>query len=376
MDAFREDSEVVFNRPHPLDIERCLPRPLPTGFSPIWMLMFSTVLWHGYVEVPILARGIPEVVVQNSYGPLNASRTSPTFFGVIDLSHLLTPPVTDRDFACIAPTLRPGFQMTKKRKIDDTRGKRNRKTSSNTAPAVPPTPTRFIDVREFVLESHIACTPRQRFELYPDNMSTVYSPGERSKPYSARQMVHASRLLTDFEQAAHDARQLGWLLELPSKSRPATHCKLVLPSQWHYDYLRKSLSPKVNKLADSITIDKFILLVLAEFDGSYLIDYLMKQGTIRERVYEMEFYRCAHRLAGACFMTPQARTADGSGYADFVVTSKRWIIEVACDGDRMKDHMGRVGDLGKYTLAWPDHEKRVVDFRVNKATRKVIKDGK
>ncbi|KAE9385590.1 hypothetical protein BT96DRAFT_949731 [Gymnopus androsaceus JB14] len=360
MDAFHKDSNILFDHPHPLDIGQCLPRQPPSGFSPIWMLMFSSVMWHGYIEAPILSRALPELVVENSYGLLHESYKSPTFSGVVDPSHLLTLPTTLNELRFLAPALRQDYSMPKKRKVTGVQptwiqrkqATKARKQLLNALTSPIPTPTALMSVRGFVHETLIARTPRERFEQYPN---------DQSKPYSTRQMVQSDKALNNFEQAAHDARQLGWLLEVPF-SKPKTHCRMVLPSQWHFDYLEKILAPKDVTLPESTSLDDFILTVVKNFNGSYLLNCFNAEGTLRERVYEMEFYRCAHRIAGARFLTPQARTADGSGYADFVVRSRQWIIELVCEGDRLKHHMERIGDDGTYTKQWPNHEKLLVDF--------------
>lgn len=331
----------------------------------MWLLMFSSVLDLGYILVPEIARDVPETVVCNTYGPLTTNNTSPYFNGATHISHLLKDPVTLSDIApeYQSKALEESPLLAQSVSSEQCLSSRKRQRLSLKGKKHP----ELEDVRGIIREKFIASTPRERFHK-------VY-PGEtRACPYSARQMVASNEPLTDFQQAAHDARQMGWLLEAPAHLNLCQELywnALVLPSLWHWRYLQSLI--RGGKTTDQMNrchhLDDFIWEVLKLFKGSFLIDYLATEHTIRERAYEAEFYRCAQVFAGECVLTPQAMTPLGDGYVDFIVKSKKWLIELVRDGDHIPDHLRRIDDDGKYTRAWPDHDSRVVDFRFTNTRR-------
>ncbi|KAE9382362.1 hypothetical protein BT96DRAFT_1010785 [Gymnopus androsaceus JB14] len=308
--------------------------------------MFSSIFFPGYIIISNIARKVPEIVVVNTYGPLHGTYSSPSFNGVIDTNHLMILPDT-------LSIINPEFRLEATKRYPLLEGTATNLRSHDFSEVE--------KVRALVNENFIACNPHERFH-------SVLPGQPSSKPYSARQMKASNSPLNDFEQAAHDARQMGWLLETCSQTGlevdvPDGHTLLVLPSLWHLYYLEQLTSPeRPTQFRMTASLDAFIIAVLKEFRGSVLTKYLQEQGTIRERVYEMEFYWCAEKLAGACFLTPQASAATGGGFADFVVRSREWVIELVCDGNRIPEHMARISKMGKYTQTWPKHESRLVDF--------------
>ena len=182
-------------------------------------------------------------------------------------------------------------------------------------------------------------------------------------PFTIHQHVTQNDPFTDFQQAAHDARRMGWLLQ--TSGAPPNHTRLVLPTQWHEVYLKALLRPPelLGKVND-MTIDGFLEQTIRKFRSSTLRHCLDREGVLREKVYDMEFLRAAQEVVGdPHFLLPQFRTPQGDGIVDFVSFTKSWAFELLCEGIGVKEHAGRFETGGKYAKALPAWEWRVIDFR-------------
>ena len=224
----------------------------------------------------------------------------------------------------------------------------------------------LVNIRRFVEDERIALTPRERL------IEVVHSK-TTAKPYSLRQYHDANKPLTDFEQAAHDARRMGWLLQVPWEN--AENTKLVLPTMWHRHYLRYFLQAEVGKVPQAVaelSFDDFLVKVIGLFRASVIRGHIHQAEKLKEVVVNTEFMHAARELAkDPMYLLPQVRTKNGDGILDFLVLHKKWLIEVMCEGDDVEGHISRF-DSGKgaYGQNWPGYEWRVLDFRANVMPRK------
>jgi hypothetical protein len=100
-------------------------------------------------------------------------------------------------------------------------------------------------------------------------------------------------------------------------------------------------------------IDHFILDVLKGFSQSSLRDTWSASinGTVYERLYQMEFYKSATRLMGKNTMVfPDVGAVFGvGGYVDFIVNSVYgYAIELLREGDELTEHINRFKENGRY----------------------------
>ncbi|KAF8273603.1 hypothetical protein EI94DRAFT_1715381 [Lactarius quietus] len=66
-----------------------------------------------------------------------------------------------------------------------------------------------------------------------------------------------------------------------------------------------------------------------------------------EAQYQDEFYRCCHNLSGgSAIVFPEFGTKRGR--VDFYVKSRKWAIELVCDGAQLQEHVGRFRNPLRY----------------------------
>ncbi|KAE9387231.1 hypothetical protein BT96DRAFT_948519 [Gymnopus androsaceus JB14] len=200
----------------------------------------------------------------------------------------------------------------------------------------------------------IAATPRARFlevaagKNLPSNL----------KPFSVHD-CHTNGALSDYAQAAHDARRMGWLLQdwriINGKLR------LRLPTLWHREYLKDLLLPK-DLPQEFVTMD---------FD-SFLLKAAREGKLPCEVIYDSEFKRAADIVATPLFLIPQTRTDSGDGIVDFTCLTRCWAIELMRDRDKVEEHFAQFGTDGVYHQQWPDWDWQIVDFHYNQTKRDVV----
>ena len=81
-----------------------------------------------------------------------------------------------------------------------------------------------------------------------------------------------------------------------------------------------------------------------------------------EAQYRDEFYCCSHQyLMGSLLTFPEYRMQ--SERVEFYIPSKKWAIELLCDGDLLEQHGSRFSPSGAYegTMTMTDHI--ILDFR-------------
>lgn len=222
----------------------------------------------------------------------------------------------------------------------------------------------YREISCYVDDVNIAVLPRERFHNVVPGEENPKPPNV--KPYGLREMATSTQQLTDYEQAAHDARRMGWLLQVPG---PGATINLVLPTQWHYAYLNALLlpPPPSEKMAN-VSIDDFLCMVVAKFRPSTLTRYLADQGKLREVIYDQEFKDAVEGVAGADFAIRQSRTCAGDGVADYAIIGRQWVIELMVEGSNSNQHIARFQPSGPYYSEWVTRQQwqwdwRIVDFR-------------
>lgn len=328
---FSQDCLDDTNRNLPKGLGRCIPRrpEHEHGYTPTALMVFSAVLKFGSIEIPGLDENVPPIVVSNAVSHLGSSSSpEPIHLHEIDRQYLREMYKYGRAAVCTCPN------------------------------------AEFKHVIAYVNENQIARTPRQRFLDVVPGLGVL-----NLKPFALRQMIASGQALNDFGQAAHDARRMGWLLQVPSEARPI---RLVSPSQWHQDYLEYLLTPEgIPSEFASMSIDGFLHRVISRFRPSVLIHHNMEEQSLREKIYDSEFLHAAYKaVKDSRFLTPQARTKTGSGFTDFVVKKRKWVIELMREGHDVQGHVDRFLPGGAYEEEWKGWEWRVVDFRYRTKARK------
>jgi len=301
------------------NLGRCIPRSPDHcfNFPPPALLVFRAVLDQGKITVPTIDTDVSPILVRNDERIWDVTGRSPDVcFGSIP-SQDRTPDVPYPDAAV----------------------------------------SHYNDLKTVLVKSKIAITPRSRFlDVVPGNKAF--------KPYALRQCHCSYEPLTDFAQAAHDARRMGWLLQVPPVEGAIT-LELVHPTQWHKHYteylLRQTPSSK-----DFQSIDDLLCHAISNFSSKVLKDYRASEKTVREVVYAKELSRTIYDLAGPAFAQPQCRTEPGDGYIDFKIPSKCWLIKLLKEGQNADKHIQRFDSQRKYGREWKGWDWRVVDFRFDK----------
>lgn len=229
------------------------------------------------------------------------------------------------------------------------------------------TDSSFQHISQYIETTAIAMTPRERFLEVEHSTSSL-------KLFSLRQRHSVNGPLTDFEQAVHDARRMGWLLHVPSTTGNGQN-QLVLPTRWHGDYLEFMLTRKSVLLESKITnIDTYLDSVLHYYRASVILEAIKTPEGLQEKTVDAEFMRGSEEHTGdPCFALPQVHTNDNLGIIDFIIPSKRWLIELMVEGNDVPGHLKRFQRDQSYGRQWPEWEWRVIDFRFKIKPRKNCK---
>lgn len=313
-----------------LKLGRCIPT-LPAhhcGFTPSTLLVFREVLKQGFVEIPFIQPIVtPHIVAAYPVSWKKEANSLVLKYSNVPPEHLVSDPGTRKDDPVIA------------------------------------------DASCLIKPNLIASTPIQRLrEMVPGATSMHNFP--KLKLYAHRQFRNSRGILSDFEQAAHDIRRMGWLLQVPSGEEDTI--KLVIPTGWHHYYLERLLLPvRASDNAKNLSLDDFCIEVLRRFRRDVLIMHRNSES-LYEHVYQSEFMYAARELArDPCFIMPEVRTECGDGIVDFEVPSRRWLIELLREGTAVEEHVNRFDPIeGPYGRQWPDHKWKVLDFRANVMPRK------
>lgn len=193
---------------------RCVPRPPKQGFPAPLMAVFLDVLSQSSIDIPPINPGIfPSVVINpEKYNIDRESRSEPL------------------RISSISPEWRSDLSTEE--------------TSIETSA--------YTNLAPFVKKGLIALTPRDR--LLGDDL-------HGSMPLSLRE--HFTALpFSDFEQAAHDARRMGWLMQDPAQT-PGQKIRLRLSTQWHIDYVTTFLSSRA-PLSKSISAELSVCVLTRE----------------------------------------------------------------------------------------------------------------
>ncbi|KAF9062712.1 hypothetical protein BDP27DRAFT_1336216 [Rhodocollybia butyracea] len=196
----------------------------------------------------------------------------------------------------------------------------------------------------------IAVTSCERFH----NVIAGNSVSVDARPYSVRE-YYGPHALSDYEQAAHDARRMGWLVQDPDQG-----LQLRLPTQWHREYLKALLKPAAD--VRMMLFDDFLVKVISEFRSSVLNEMLATENKLREVNYDSEFKHAADTVGGTLFLIPQSRTEVGDGIVSFACLTREWAIELMCEGKEVKQHISQFKPGGAFHQACPAWDWRVVDF--------------
>lgn len=85
-----------------------------------------------------------------------------------------------------------------------------------------------------------------------------------------------------------------------------------------------------------------------------------------EARFQAEFYRASFQLLGNLYLKPEWTGTQRTGYVDFAVPSEGWIIGCVREGSKLKEHISRFQEAGKYTLWTNNQQVRefvILDFR-------------
>ncbi|KAE9386613.1 hypothetical protein BT96DRAFT_1005912 [Gymnopus androsaceus JB14] len=216
------------------DLGRCIPRP-PShchNFPPPALLVFHTILEQGKIVVPTIDTQYSPIIVSNDCRIWDQTSSSPRIVYQKVPAKYRTPDVK-QPISSLHITLLHGMIETEA----------------------------------------IAATPCSRFlEVVPGN------PGY--KLYALCELHASDHVLTDFAQAAHDARQMGWLLQVPSVAG-ATLITLVHPTHWH-KYYAEHLFSRTQTFENFSSINDLLCRALANFSTRVLMRYHKDQGIVRK----------------------------------------------------------------------------------------------
>ncbi|KAE9395483.1 hypothetical protein BT96DRAFT_997601 [Gymnopus androsaceus JB14] len=220
----------------------------------------------------------------------------------------------------------------------------------------PPTSSVYITLAHGMIKTvAIAVTPRLRFlEVVPG------TPGYKS--YALCEKHTSDEVLSDFAQAAHDTRRMGWLLQVPSVAR-ATLITLVHPTHW-YKYYTEHLFSQTQTFEIFSSIDDLLCRALANFSTRVLTGYCRDQGNVGESVYAHEFSCAVHDLIGPGYAKEECVTSNRDGFVDMQIKSKRWLFEFLVEGNNSIEHVEWFLPNGVYNNSWPHYKWRVIDFRM------------
>ncbi|KAE9384618.1 hypothetical protein BT96DRAFT_950437 [Gymnopus androsaceus JB14] len=212
----------------------------------------------------------------------------------------------------------------------------------------------------------IANTPRARFlevaagEHLPDGI----------KPFSVCE-CSTSEALSDYAQAAHDARRMGWLLQ--DWHTVNGKLQLQLPTQWHREHLMDLLVPKdLPKEVETMDFDLFLLKVISKLRPSVLLQAVHEGKPPRKVIYDSEFKCAADIVATPLFLIPQTQTDSGNGIVDFTCLKRCWAIELMHERDKIEEHFARFSPDGAYHQQWPTWDWRIVDFHFQHTKTDVV----
>lgn len=327
---------------NPIKLGRAIPRPSACSrFNPAAVLVFTSVMHGGVIQVPAIDNDAGALIVQNCMQKEHAR--SHEHFSVKFCSTELV-----------------GFQV---KQYPDHLREGHPEIMSLDISSSPEHLLRYINTKK------IAMTPREHFLEVEHSESSA-------KPFSLRQRHSTNGPLTDYEQAAHDARRMGWLLHVPSTIGNGVN-DLVLPTRWHGEYLQHLLTPKsVSHEAQSCDLlDSFLVIVIERFRSSVLRACHAVHHSLHEKVVDAEFMHGAEEVAGdPCFVLPQVQTAGRpNGIIDFIVPTKNWLIELLVEGNDVPGHIRRFDSDQPYGKQWPNWDWRVIDFRYEKRPEKRCK---
>ena len=85
-----------------------------------------------------------------------------------------------------------------------------------------------------------------------------------------------------------------------------------------------------------------------------------------EARFEAEFYRASFQLLGNLYLKPEWTGTQRTKDVDFAVPSEGWIIGCVREGSKLKEHISRFQEAGKYTLWTNNQQVRefvILDFR-------------
>jgi hypothetical protein len=168
----------------------------------------------------------------------------------------------------------------------------------------------------------------------------------------------------------------GWLYNIATG---AGRFEYVFASPLHKRYVEWMMrgSPQAGIVHDT-SLSDFTMAVIRKF-SSLNLDTPRKFGnttqTVPEAQFQDEFYRaCAHHTQGDVVSFPEFGTKRGR--VDFFIPSKKWGVELLCNGDRINAHSERFteGEYGKWIKQGKMTDYIVVDFRMKRSRAKC--DGK
>ncbi|KAE9383694.1 hypothetical protein BT96DRAFT_1008880 [Gymnopus androsaceus JB14] len=262
------------------DLGRCIPRP-PShchNFPPPALLVFHTILEQGKILVPTIDTKYSPLIVSNDCRIWDQISSSPRIIY---------------------------WDVPAEYRTQDVQ---------------PPTSSVYITLAHGMIKTvAIAVTPRLRFlEVVPG------TPGYKS--YALCEKHTSDEVLSNFAQAAHDARRMGWLLQVPSVAG-ATLITLTFES--------------------FSSIDDLLCCVLVNFSTRVLTGYCRDQGNVRPGYAKEE---CV--------------TSNRDGFVDMQIKSKRWLFEFLVEGNNSIEHVEWFLPNGVYNNSWPHYKWRVIDFRI------------
>ncbi|KAF9068122.1 hypothetical protein BDP27DRAFT_838653 [Rhodocollybia butyracea] len=215
-------------------------------------------------------------------------------------------------------------------------------------------PISYSNLCPIIGSQQFALTPRERFcHVLLGQVSN--SPNPRYRPFSLRDSFDRNPI-SDFDQAAHDARRMGWLVQAP-----VTNGKLPLrlPTQWHQEYFTALLrTTPVPEVYYTMAFDDFLEEVIRNMHAKTLIQMFKRENSVPETFYSTQFSSALASLSCETFLISQVPTNNGDGLkegvVDFACFERDWLVELMRNGSKRADHLHRFTDTAQLPCRSPE----------------------
>jgi hypothetical protein len=164
----------------------------------------------------------------------------------------------------------------------------------------------------------------------------------------------------------------GWLHTDKGVSKNREIAGYFFASPLHRLFVEWKLSGQNRAIPiQALSLLEFVIQIIKRFSPLNL-SYPRMVGlyfqTLPEAQYQDEFYRCCYDLtAGSLTTLSKFCTADGR--VNFYIPSKKWGIELLCNGQLLEQHNNHFSPTGQYGMTLDIDEYIALDFRTKKVVR-------